>query len=121
MNADLIDRGLRLRDLGKTLAWSDLRDIVNWRRHDSALSRAVDPDGWWWDDPAVQLAAESASTLSSMRFWDLMFARVFEEIPDEYLPRKYGRRTEAAADGEGEVEQARAAEQEARDVAASLR
>lgn len=46
---DLIDRGLRLRDLGTdALTWSDLQAIVVWSGPESALSRAYRGDDWPW-------------------------------------------------------------------------
>ena len=49
IESDLIDRGLRLRDLGtEALTWADLQAIVVWVDQDSALSRALRGDDWPW-------------------------------------------------------------------------
>lgn len=95
MNSDLLDRGYSRRDIATVLSWSDLRDIIDHRKHDSALSRALDPDGWYWNDIGAQLAAKSASALSSLRFWDLMRMEMLDEgTMADYLPAEYGPQTE---------------------------
>lgn len=113
VNSDLLDRGYSRRDIGKVLSWSDLRDIIDHRKFDSALSRALDPDGWFWNDIGAQLAAKSATALSSLRFWDLMRMEMLdEETMADYLPAEYGpsHGGEPAADvaESSEVESARA-------------
>ncbi|MEJ9078596.1 hypothetical protein WKY82_09265 [Gordonia malaquae] len=91
MNSDLLDRGYSRRDIATVLSWSDLRDIIDHRKHDSALSRAIDPDGWFWNDVGAQLAAKSATALSSLRFWDLMRMEMLDEgTMADYLPAEYG-------------------------------
>lgn len=48
IESDLIDRGLRLRQLGTSaLTWRDLKVIVKHLGPDSALGRAMYPDGGW--------------------------------------------------------------------------
>lgn len=122
MNSDLIDRGYSRRDIATVLSWSDLRDIIDHRKHDSALSRALDPDGWYWNDIGAQLAAKSATALSSLRFWDLMRMGLLEDLEGdalaEYLPAEYGPSASASPDG-GQAESTEV--EDARAVAESLR
>lgn len=122
MNSDLLDRGYSRRDIATVLSWSDLRDIIDHRKHDSALSRALDPDGWYWNDIGAQLAAKSATALSSLRFWDLMRMGLLEDLEGDalagYLPAEYGPRASASPDG-GEAESTEV--EDARAVAESLR
>ena len=40
--------GYRLGDIGETLWWGDLRDIITHLPQDSALFRARHPQSWWW-------------------------------------------------------------------------
>ena len=56
VKADLIDRGLRLRDLGTdALSWDDLNAIVECLPPDSAVARAANPQ-WMWGLPEMLLA-----------------------------------------------------------------
>lgn len=64
IKADLIDRGLRLRDLGTdALTWDDLGAVVDTLqvRPESALFRVLTPD-WMWGLPEM-LAADQADSL----------------------------------------------------------
>lgn len=58
IKSDLIDRGLRLRDLCLTddLNWDDLRAIVCCARPESALSRAIRGEDWPWQLQEMLLA-----------------------------------------------------------------
>ncbi|MFE3051605.1 DUF5361 domain-containing protein [Nocardia sp. NPDC059239] len=49
IESDLIDRGLRLRQLGTdTLSWRDLKSVIAWAPAQSAIGRAIDPDSALW-------------------------------------------------------------------------
>lgn len=62
MQADLIDRGLRLRHLGtEALTWADLNAVITCLPTESATFRAVTPD-WMWGVPEM-LAADIADSL----------------------------------------------------------
>lgn len=62
VQADLIDRGLRLRHLGtEALTWGDLSAVIACLPPDSALFRAKRPD-WMWGLPEM-LAADIADSL----------------------------------------------------------
>ncbi|MBF6213777.1 hypothetical protein IU487_22425 [Nocardia puris] len=66
IKSDLIDRGLRLRDLGTdALTWDDLAAVVDTLklRPESALYRTVVPD-WMWGLPEMLLA----DTVDSLRW-----------------------------------------------------
>lgn len=61
--------------------------------------------------------------LSAIRFWTIMGLRVFDEVPNEYLPVQYGPRTagdddqvrvESTAEEASKVERARAVADELR-------
>ena len=61
IQADLIDRGLRLRRLGTDeLTWQDLAAIIACLPPESALGRALNPD-WMWGLPEM-LAADIADS-----------------------------------------------------------
>ena len=47
---DLIGVGLRIRDIGETMSWTELRAFVNNLppTGDSALYRFLHPNSWWW-------------------------------------------------------------------------
>lgn len=53
VQADLLDRGRSLDHLGYTLSWWDLKCILKWLPHDSAVSRFKDPN--WWRTLEVEL------------------------------------------------------------------
>lgn len=62
IKADLIDRGLRLRDLGtEALTWDDLNAVLTCLLPDAALARAINPQ-WVWGLPEM-LAADIADSL----------------------------------------------------------
>ncbi|WP_446224979.1 DUF5361 domain-containing protein [Nocardia sp. IBHARD005] len=82
---DLIDRGLRLRQLGTNkLTWGDLRAIVTHRKPDSALSRALRPDDWAWQLPEL-LLADIADSLRWLRWAKSTAAR--HGRPPKPIPR----------------------------------
>lgn len=67
IEADLIDRGLRLRWVGTPrLTWRDLHVIVKHLLPDSALVRSMNPD-WHWD-LTNQLLAEAVDTLHWLKW-----------------------------------------------------
>jgi hypothetical protein len=58
IESDLIDRGLRLRQLGTNkLTWRDLHAIVAYLDERSALGRAIQGDAAPWQLPEMLLAA----------------------------------------------------------------
>lgn len=48
LQADLLDRGKSLDDLGRSLSWWDLRCIIRWLPPHAAVVRLRDPDSWQW-------------------------------------------------------------------------
>lgn len=48
VNADLLDRGYTVRDIGSRLGWGDLRSLITYARHDSAIYRSLHPKSWWY-------------------------------------------------------------------------
>lgn len=108
----MIDRGLRLRDLGTpVLSWSDLLSIVDNLPPDSAYVRARFPDDAPWAKLETGLIATNAEILSEIR-WLLALTR-FDEVPAEFGPMRYrpsDDTDDVVVDGDGrDVETARAA------------
>ncbi|MGI5222493.1 DUF5361 domain-containing protein [Nocardia sp. CA-290969] len=61
---DLIDRGLRLRQLGtEALTWCDFRAIFAYPHPDMAVTRAMRPDEWQWG-LTEQLLASAVDALT---------------------------------------------------------
>lgn len=59
LEADLIDRGLRLRDCGTPeFTWSDLRAVVRWLPPTANIHRVRDPEVARWASIEAQLLAE---------------------------------------------------------------
>ena len=55
---------MRWRDIGsETFTWSDAWAILSTTPHDSPLSKALNPDGWFWRDPVFQMQANSFEAL----------------------------------------------------------
>ncbi|WP_341258215.1 hypothetical protein [Gordonia malaquae] len=71
------------------MSWWELREAILAFREDtkSSFYRALNPD-YVWADPQTQLLAEVATLLSDLRFLDAVSK--FEDLPDEYLPGRYG-------------------------------
>ncbi|MFD4438984.1 DUF5361 domain-containing protein [Nocardia sp. NPDC058519] len=85
IESDLIDRGLRLRQLGTDdLTWGDLCAIVTHRLPSSALSRALKPADWAWQLPEL-LMADIADSLRWLRWAKSTSAR--SGRPPKPIPR----------------------------------
>src|SRR5699024_8611144 len=68
IEADLIDRGLRLRDVGgKSFTWRDLLVIVRQSKRDSALFRAMHPNEHQWG--VTELLQAQTVDLLSLLVW----------------------------------------------------
>ena len=61
LQSDLLERGMSLDQLGETLSWWDLKCVLKWLPHDSAVSRHRDPH--WWRTIEVELQAAQLDTL----------------------------------------------------------
>ncbi|WAB10580.1 tail assembly chaperone [Gordonia phage Ecliptus] len=119
---DLIERGLRLRDLGKPwFSWTDLRALEKRARTDwtMELFRSRNPETWLWADPKTMLFAEVATTASDLRYFAAFnLGWPDGEVPERYWPSRYGpprnEPVQAASDDSEDIDTAR-------QVAASMR
>ncbi|WP_236567109.1 DUF5361 domain-containing protein [Nocardia sp. CY41] len=87
IESDLIDRGLRLRDLGTDqLSWGDLRAIVQCARPESALVRATRPTEWQWG-LTEHLLADIADSLRWLRWSKTKAAQSRSAQPPQPIQR----------------------------------
>ncbi|SNY84008.1 Ner family transcriptional regulator [Nocardia amikacinitolerans] len=86
IESDLIDRGLRLRQLGsKVLSWRDLSSIIANLKPDSALVRQLSPDTWRWQ-LNEHLLANIADSLRWLRWAKTEDGRRGRNVPQP-IPR----------------------------------
>lgn len=84
---DLIDRGLRLRDLGTdALTWGDLWAICKWAPTTSALARALHPEIGEWQ-LGEQLLADVADSLHWLVWSKTKDAQRSGARPPNRIPR----------------------------------
>lgn len=92
INTDLRAAGMPGVDWAGTLhlSWWELKEFILNSRQDStsAYFRARNPQDHIWHDDHNLWFSKIASMLSEIRF--LSAAGKFEDIPDDYLPVRYG-------------------------------
>ncbi|MFG1794130.1 DUF5361 domain-containing protein [Nocardia sp. NPDC049149] len=75
---DLIDHGMRLRDLGDTVTWTDLRAVV-YQAENTALRREISPDHQW--GLTEMLLADIADSLRWLKWAKTTDAQRKRNIP----------------------------------------
>jgi hypothetical protein len=86
LEADLIDHGVRLRDVGtEAFTWRDLYVLVRHAKRDSALMRAMHPDTYRWG-----LAEYMLADLIDTANW-LMWAKTEDGRKNRRRPKRYPR------------------------------
>ena len=70
-------------------SWSDLRAILRKLSRDpeSEYARSIDPDGYVWVDPTMQLLAEVANIMSDLRLFSIIDRTPDGAIDPQYLAR----------------------------------